>query len=265
MAQIISHRQPTGNRAARRGRPPAKFNELLVPQSRLASAVASIKRANVLDLVDWYVQAVDQDVKRRCPRSTTLNKPLTPSKHGCSAACAAAGTATAKEPRPLADALLRQVTARGAAGPSRRSADRQLRRLARAALAVYACAGWHFGCAGGVGAGKAVVEQWRGRSTSDWVAAADLGVGQADRRSQACWKNGTQAGLRRRPADRSRSRRTPPAESRSLRSRQLHQIEHTLEDVTQNARGGEQACFICARCCSACCQRRCWRLAYNFL
>jgi hypothetical protein len=93
--------------------------------------------------------------------------------------------------------------------------------------------------AGGVGAGKAVVEQWReSLSTAEWVAAADLGVGQADIAESHSVLEGMarQAGLEvTASAVRGGHSREDRADASLVAlARQLHgQIEHTLAEVTE--------------------------------
>jgi hypothetical protein len=93
--------------------------------------------------------------------------------------------------------------------------------------------------AGGVGAGKAVVEQWReSLSSADWVAAADLGVNQADVAESQAVLDGKaqQAGLEvQRPSgEAGRTRERAAEESLAALARRLHgQIEYSLADVAE--------------------------------
>jgi hypothetical protein len=93
--------------------------------------------------------------------------------------------------------------------------------------------------AGGVGAGRAVVEQWReSLSATDWVAAADLGVNQADIAESHSVLEGMarQAGLPgAEPTEsRGRTREHAALESLAALARQLHgQIEYALAGVTE--------------------------------
>jgi energy-coupling factor transporter ATP-binding protein EcfA2 len=223
---------------------PPEFNELvdLLNRELAERGRERIKRANVLDLVEWYLRTVKSDVQATLPKVQELEQ----------AALAEQARLFGKIRDRLEDQLrenrhlwrvrlLRQVTQRWSGGPfasfvrlvSSAGSLARLLPLARvrglAPLVI----------AGGVGAGKAVVEQWReSLSSSDWVAAADLGINHADvAESQAVLEGkAQQAGLElRRPAEKTnRWRERAAEESLAALARQLHgQIEHALADVTE--------------------------------
>jgi hypothetical protein len=93
--------------------------------------------------------------------------------------------------------------------------------------------------AGGVGAGKAIVERWRDSlAASDWISAADLGVNHADiAESQSVLEaKARKAGLESGAAslDKNRHLERTAEESLAALARQLHsQIERTIADVAE--------------------------------
>jgi hypothetical protein len=228
-----------------RGEPaPPEFNELLdfLNRELAERGRQRIKRANVLDLVDWYVQSVDQDVQSALPKINDLEQAALAEQARLFGRVRERLGEQLRENRGLWRArLLRQVTARWSGGPFASfvrlvsSAGSLVRLLPFTRVRGLA----PLVIAGGVGAGKAVVEQWReSLSTSDWVAAADLGIGQADLAESQSVLEGMaqQAGLpvAAPPAGRVRARERAAEESLAAMARQLHaQIEHTLDDVTQ--------------------------------
>jgi hypothetical protein len=98
--------------------------------------------------------------------------------------------------------------------------------------------------AGGVGAGKAVVDQWReSLSAAEWVAAADLGVNQSDLAESHSVLDGLarQAGLPPVPRDGGQSQKRAAEDSLVALARQLHdRIEVTVAQVT-NERARQRA------------------------
>jgi hypothetical protein len=228
-----------------RGDPaPIAFNELL---DFLARELASrgrerIKRANVLDLVDWYLQTVDRDVQGALPKVSELEQTAAAEQTRLFGKVRERLAQQLRENRRLWRVrLLRQVTERWGAGPfaafvrlvSGAGSLVRLLPLSRvrglAPLVI----------AGGVGAGRAVVEQWReSQSAAEWVAAADLGVNQADIAESQSVLDGVarQAGLAvAEPAEsRGRTRERAAEESLVALARQLHgQIEYSLAGVTE--------------------------------
>jgi hypothetical protein len=227
-----------------RGEPaPPEFNELVdfLNRELAERGRERIKRANVLDLVEWYLQTVKSDVKATLPKVRELEQTALAEQARLFGKIRERLEVQLRENRHLWRVrLLRQVTQRWSGGPfasfvrlvSSAGSLARLLPLARvrglAPLVI----------AGGVGAGKAVVEQWReSLSSSDWVAAADLGINQADiAESQAVLEGqAQQAGLElRRPAEKAtRARERTAEESLAALARQLHgQIEYTLAEVT---------------------------------
>ncbi|MEX2139508.1 MAG: dynamin family protein [Pirellulales bacterium] len=224
--------------------PPAEFSELLdfLNRELAERGRERIKRANVLDLIDWYVQTVERDVQAMLPKVHELEQAALAEQARLFGKVHNRLEEQLRENRHLWRVrLLRQVTQRWSGGPFASfvrlvsSAGSLLRLLPLARVRGLA----PLVIAGGVGAGKAVVEQWReSLSSADWVAAADLGVNQADvAESQAVLDGmGQQAGLHVGPSagDSSRSRERTADESLAALARQLHgQIEHTLADVAE--------------------------------
>ncbi len=228
-----------------RGEPaPPEFNELVdVLNRELAGRGRErIKRANVLDLVEWYLQTVHREVQATLPKVQELEQAAIGEQTRLFGKVRDRLEVQLRENRHLWRVrLLRQVTERWSGGPFAsfvrlvNSAGSLARLLPLARVRGLA----PLVIAGGVGAGKAVVEQWRESfSAAEWVAAADLGVNQADIAESQMVLEGIaqQAGLEvRRPAgagDRSRERMAE--NSLAALARQLHgQIEHTLADVAE--------------------------------
>jgi hypothetical protein len=228
-----------------RGDPaPVAFNELLdfLGRELATRGRERIKRANVLDLVDWYLQTVDRDVQAALPRVSKLEQTAAAEQARLFGKVRDRLAQQLRENRRLWRVrLLRQVTERWGAGPfaafvrlvSGAGSLVRLLPLARvrglAPLVI----------AGGVGAGRAVVEQWReSLSATEWVAAADLGVNQADiAESQSVLEGmARQAGLVvAAPVEsRGRTRERAAEESLAALARQLHgQIEYSLAGVTE--------------------------------
>jgi hypothetical protein len=228
-----------------RGDPaPVAFNELLdfLGRELATRGRERIKRANVLDLVDWFLQTVDRDVQNSLPRVSELEQTAAAEQARLFGKVRDRLAQQLRENRRLWRVrLLRQVTERWGAGPfaafvrlvSGAGSLVRLLPLARvrglAPLVI----------AGGVGAGRAVVEQWReSLSATEWVAAADLGVNQADiAESQSVLEGmARQAGLVvAAPVEsRGRTRERAAEESLAALARQLHgQIEYSLAGVTE--------------------------------
>jgi predicted ATPase len=223
---------------------PPEFNELLdfLNRELAERGRLRIKRANVLDLVDWYVETVDREIQMALPKVRELEHAAAAEQARLFGKVRDRLAQQLREHRGLWRArLLRQVTERWGGGPfaafvrlaSGAGSLVRLLPLARArGLAPLVIAG-------GVGAGRAVAEQWReSLSAGDWVAAADLGVNQADVAEAQSVVEGMarQAGLEVvvPPADRGRARERAAEESLAALARQLHgQIEYTLAGVAE--------------------------------
>jgi hypothetical protein len=228
-----------------RGDPaPAAFNELL---DFLARELASrgrerIKRANVLDLMDWYLQTVGRDVQAALPKVSELEQAAAAEQSRLFGKIRDRLAQQLRENRRLWRVrLLRQVIERWGAGPFAAfvrlvsGAGTLVRLLPLSRVRGLA----PLVIAGGVGAGRAVVEQWReSQSAAEWVAAADLGVNQADIAESQSVLDGMarQAGLAvAEPVEtRGRTRQRAAEESLVALARQLHgQIEYSLAGVTE--------------------------------
>jgi energy-coupling factor transporter ATP-binding protein EcfA2 len=232
-------------RRRERGEPAApEFNELLdfLNRELAERGRERIKRANVLDLLDWYLQTVGRGVQAMLPKVHELEQTAMAEQARLFGKVRNRLEEQLRENRHLWRVrLLRQVTQRWSGGPfasfvrlvSSAGSLVRLMPLARvrglAPLVI----------AGGVGAGKAVVQQWReSLSSGDWVAAADLGVNQADVAESQAVLDGMaqQAGLQvaRPTGEPSRSRERAADDSLAALARQLHgHIEYTLADVAE--------------------------------
>jgi hypothetical protein len=228
-----------------RGEPaPPEFNELLdfLNRELAQRGRQRIKRANVLDLVDWYVQTVQRDVQAELPKIHALDEATAAEQSRLFEKVRERLAEQLRQHRRLwRTRLLRQVTERWSGGPfasfvrlvNSAGSFMRLAPLARVRgltpLVI----------AGGVGAGKAVVDQWReSLSASDWVAAADLGVNQADlaQSHSVLYGLARQAGLPpAEPGDRGRSLERATDESLVALARQLHdRIEATVTQVAND-------------------------------
>jgi dephospho-CoA kinase len=257
---------------------PPEFNELVdyLYRELAERGRARIKRANVLDLVEWYLQTVKVDVNETLPKVQDLEQAAAAEQLRLFGKVRQRLEQQLRENRHLWRVrLLRNVTQRWSGGPfasfvrlvSSAGSLARLLPLARvrglAPLVI----------AGGVGAGKAVIEQWReSLSSGDWVAAADLGINQADVGEAQVVLEGIaqQAGLQlRKPAaEAARVRERVAEESLAALARQLHgQIEHTLADVAEERtrrRAGSLFHFLLEVLFSLLPGLLLGRLAYNF-
>lgn len=225
--------------------PDAEFRTLLdFLQRELAERGRHrIKRANVLDLAEWFLENAQHEVQATQPRLDGLEQAIHEEEAQLLTKVKSRLHEQLSESRHLWRVrLLREVTRRWGGGPfasfvrlvSSAGTLWRLLPLTRArGLAPLVIAG-------GVGAGKAVIEQWRENlSSSEWVAAADLGVSDADlAESQSVLESlARDAGLDwRGPTRASVSSRSEAAQASLVQlARQLHaQIENSLADVAQN-------------------------------
>ena len=220
---------------------PPEFDELLdfLNRELAERGRQRIKRANVLDLVDWYVQTVDLEVQAALPKLRALDEAAVAEQTRLFGKVRERLAEQLRQNRRLwRTRLLRQVTDRWSGGPFASfvrlvSSAGSLARLAPLArvrgLAPLVIAG-------GVGAGKAVLDQWReSLSAAEWVAAADLGVSQSDLAESHSVLDGLarQAGFPpAAPRDRGRAHERAAEESLVALARQLHdRIEVTVAQV----------------------------------
>jgi hypothetical protein len=223
---------------------PPEFNELLdfLHRQLAERGRQRIKRANVLDLVEWFVDTVRRDVDAALPAIAELEQAVATEQARLFDKVQSRLDLQLRENRHLWRVrLLRQVTERWSSGPFAAfvrlvsSAGSLMRLLPLARVRGLT----PLVIAGGVGAGKAVIQQWReSLAAGDWVAAADLGVNPADiAESQAVIEAvALRAGLPQSGArvERARSRERVADEALVKLAGEVHtQIEQAITSITE--------------------------------
>jgi hypothetical protein len=218
--------------------PPAEFGELVdfLRRELAERGRARIKRANALDLVEWYLDQVQSDVESNLPAVARLESAVGEERARMFAKVRGELERQLREHRRLwRTRLLRETTERWGWGPfasfvrltsSAGSLVRLLPLMRARGLAPLVVAG-------GIGAGKAVMDRWR-ESVASGEWAADVGVSAADIAESRSVLEGLarNAGLGAGGRSADGKRPTDLEESLAGVSLQLHgQVERALADL----------------------------------
>lgn len=143
-----------------------------------------IKRANALDQVDWFLADLEEDFSRNLTLLDPLEAAISAERDRLFKGVLSRIEDQLRGSRQVwRSRLLRQVSARWGGGPFAaflRVAN-SFGTLVRLAPLARARGLAPLVIAGGVGAGKALAEQWREQlAAGEWISAAELGISEAD-------------------------------------------------------------------------------------